>query len=851
MEEVGAETEALWTSMEVEVEEEEVDEDEDLGMVDGIADEDVSSVVKDILRNLSDDDEDDDCDEEQVDVDGGGRQQVKDEGGKRPARGTARKLEPWFSVEVRKGGPGEDSELVLTRLRKSWSEFVRLQQLLMLADDVGDISHLPKLPPAPLDVAGEKFAAQALCAYMNSLLAAPQILSSSLLSGFLDEKSARAEGGDALPPSGGTAVTAIDFILQPFDEHQVFIPRRSEYSVEMAVLRGETVAWRFTVAADFDVEFSVEFCSRETDGTGDFKATGEVEGDSERGRLQERMQTCTISPQKVRRRRRSEPSSSPSPPLGGEFVGRPTRCSILQGSYTCRGDGRCILRWGNAYSRLRGKRLSIVVKAVDAQVMQAAVEAADAAAHKSADPGCQDFISSEMSSSSLISVAPLSLDEEVSVIQSKGAGSPALLLPPPPLPSRRFSIPSIPGGSYLYQAAMSAFYYQNAQQQDEQLSSSLSSLMRSYEGLEDELAVVDAKKARAEAQTKVLLVKLQRRETDLARSAARRAQLEALLQEQRNAAEQREEERDATMVSLGALELRVEELEAALRASKREKDLLQAERNVWQVARTGIQSELSKVVNSFELERQGHDETKRLFAKAQETLHRLEVENHKMARQIAEQGDKRLVDKAREDARLATEEAEDAKAALAEQEAHYTQLKTEKKLLVHELRQQKKKFDEQLASLTCEVEEARMSRTYAESRLAKLEAEQGSYTSMQAETEIRLQRLKAEKKLLVAELRRREGKEDSGRAQSEVQAQAQPEEEEDAAKSEADSLALIKSLSRQLVHLREKRLELNEQQSDERQRQDVERAIQQLQARIKRLMAKRQLQDQTKIPSAS
>lgn len=43
---------------------------------------------------------------------------------------------------------------------------------------------------------------------------------------------------------------------------------------------------------------------------------------------------------------------------------------------------RCVLRWDNSYSRLRGKRLRFVMESVTVQTMRAAIEAAGAADHK-------------------------------------------------------------------------------------------------------------------------------------------------------------------------------------------------------------------------------------------------------------------------------------------------------------------------------------------------------------------------------------------------------------------------------------------------------------------------------------
>ena len=72
----------------------------------------------------------------------------------------------------------------------------------------------------------------------------------------------------------------------------------------------------------------------------------------------------------------------PKTRYGGGASDAPHSGSYIQGSYTCTADGTCVLKWGNTYSRLRGKQLSFVVEAAAADAMRAAIEAADATAHK-------------------------------------------------------------------------------------------------------------------------------------------------------------------------------------------------------------------------------------------------------------------------------------------------------------------------------------------------------------------------------------------------------------------------------------------------------------------------------------
>lgn len=56
--------------------------------------------------------------------------------------------------------------------------------------------------------------------------------------------------------------------------------------------------------------------------------------------------------------------------------------SLSRTSFPMSSSFRCILRWDNSFSRLRGKRLRFVFESVTVQTMRAAIEAAGATSHK-------------------------------------------------------------------------------------------------------------------------------------------------------------------------------------------------------------------------------------------------------------------------------------------------------------------------------------------------------------------------------------------------------------------------------------------------------------------------------------
>jgi PX domain len=144
-------------------------------------------------------------------------------------------------------------EQCTTRLRKAWSEFSRLHYLL-LTDTFGcDEAVKVAMPPLPqLQAQHVQAAAQGLTAYFAQLLDIPAVAQSPMFTGFLGGEVRSSTDADGLSTAGAATaaattaaggaaaaapLTAIGFLLQPFEPHSVYVPRRSEYTRELSVLK--------------------------------------------------------------------------------------------------------------------------------------------------------------------------------------------------------------------------------------------------------------------------------------------------------------------------------------------------------------------------------------------------------------------------------------------------------------------------------------------------------------------------------------------------------------------------------------------------------------------------------------
>ncbi|CAM9300730.1 unnamed protein product, partial [Ectocarpus sp. 4 AP-2014] len=531
--------------------------------------------------------------------------------------------------------------------------------------------------------------------------------------------------------------TAIDFLLQPFEYGRAYVPRRAEHTESIDVLRGESVVWKFEVLDHLDIDFSVTFrphplaaSSRrplEADEDGGRPPTAEEQQEEDRGVLDAGVGLASSpGPRGVgdggvaassangdsgsteAGRKRSgwwgrsggcggaagdadggTGGGGVSAPKG-ETVHLPTRYSTgggdpVQGSFSCPAAGTCILRWDNAFSRLRGKRLCFVFESVTVQTMQAAIEAAGAADHKrraarsaaaqtildsgrgevkvcvTAVGAADDYgggeddgkegndggsYSASAGSSDAIYYSSLyrfgrvrrvvagllrDLGGIVDVTGTSGGINGAAI-----------GESGGGGGSGSGSSSGSAFdvgrgtagrgdRYGNVNAEG------VAKLVAQFELLEDEVASVSARRAQSEAQAKVLLANLQK-------SNARTDRLERSLEEARedlstvrDTLRETETARDEAAAAAAEASAGLQTSEERLLRARRQHDLLQAERSVWHVARSGIQEELAKVVAELEQERHRHEDTSRALAKSHESRAHAEAEAARLSRRLEEE----------------------------------------------------------------------------------------------------------------------------------------------------------------------------------------------------------------------
>ncbi len=90
--------------------------------------------------------------------------------------------------------------------------------------------------------------AEALCSYFDSIIKIPEVRNSLLLSGFLDEWSFQGwmlnknlgNGCDESETNltvPSAPITAIDFLLQPFEPQKLFIRRCTDYNRDIIILK--------------------------------------------------------------------------------------------------------------------------------------------------------------------------------------------------------------------------------------------------------------------------------------------------------------------------------------------------------------------------------------------------------------------------------------------------------------------------------------------------------------------------------------------------------------------------------------------------------------------------------------
>ncbi len=590
------------------------------------------------------------------------------------------------------------------------------------------------------------------------------------------------------------------------------------------------------------------------------------------------------------------------------YVCGSSMASSIQGSFTANQNGLIRLKWSNTFSRLRGKKLSQLVRVVESKEMRSAIEAANVVNKKA--QGLRRNPVSKKSPAHTVSLrdgVPIHviavteheefLDPSASLYNSINGKDDAkdgdntttscLLHGGSSSTSNKVEAESYEETQHvgyllniLYSAAQATGHilmnpgYTDSAASGTTLSPNVDSTINSlpdnevthpmacvteicatYSKLEDELAIADVKRTQADTHVRLVLAKLLKKEVEeeKLRTELKSLKEDVLVTEQ--LAECRALERDECRRDLEHGIEDKEKLDEAMLKVERDNEFLRAERNVWRMARSGIQAELSKVVNALGVEKQGHDDTRRLLARAQEAFHREELENHHLAAKLKEQADRRVLEMAQEEAKISGQAAEDSNAALVELKAEIANLDAQKNALARELKKKMKVFQDKLSTVNAEAEEARMMQRTMQSHLKALEEECEAHIAIEAENEIKIQRLRAEKKLLVSEIRR-------GSTPSAV-IDSSPASIEDvhvahvslpSLNCNLDVKDIIKQLSRQIVYLRKRKMQLQEHLDDTqqnghgdddhnktpsliRQVEDIDRAVIQLQSRVKRLMS--------------
>jgi hypothetical protein len=82
-----------------------------------------------------------------------------------------------------------------------------------------------------------------------------EIVHSKALAHFLWDSTA-----DATPTSESAPTTAIDFILQPIESQQIYVPQHQQFFLDIKLEKGETLVWRYQVGCGQEVDFFALSC---------------------------------------------------------------------------------------------------------------------------------------------------------------------------------------------------------------------------------------------------------------------------------------------------------------------------------------------------------------------------------------------------------------------------------------------------------------------------------------------------------------------------------------------------------------------------------------------------------------
>ncbi|KAF0742892.1 hypothetical protein Ae201684_002286 [Aphanomyces euteiches] len=179
--------------------------------------------------------------------------------------------------------------------------------------------NMPSFPSFPSQPNDTKLAL--LCSELTTYFKHDTVQTSEELRSLVDEELS----------VGPAQMTAIDFILQPFEYEKASIMRGSKFEAQLQVTAADqTLVWKFEVE-DYDIEFYAEFHTP-------FPMYTEI----------------------IHAATKYQTTSKP-----------------IEGMYSCTRPGVVTLRWDNSYSRLRNKTVLYLAHVVDKKMMDSAFLAAD------------------------------------------------------------------------------------------------------------------------------------------------------------------------------------------------------------------------------------------------------------------------------------------------------------------------------------------------------------------------------------------------------------------------------------------------------------------------------------------
>jgi hypothetical protein len=129
-------------------------------------------------------------------------------------------------------------------IERPFSSLESLHAALVRRGNAGARLSFPCYPTVPKDSA-----LALLCSELNAYFAHPKVYESAEFKQLMHE--------DLAPGTG--QMTAIDFLLQPFEYEKVHVQRGSKFELQLQVKsKDQVLVWKFDVE-DYDIEFSVEF----------------------------------------------------------------------------------------------------------------------------------------------------------------------------------------------------------------------------------------------------------------------------------------------------------------------------------------------------------------------------------------------------------------------------------------------------------------------------------------------------------------------------------------------------------------------------------------------------------------